>query len=96
MQLSKKYIAATLIVWSTLASLVAQDVSIRGEVFEGTSGQPVSYASVAVYAMADTSLVAGLVTDDAGRFNLNCKGGTEVFVVIQLWVTRTIALLHYF
>ena len=82
MQFLGKYFAIVVLMGvSTL--LVAQDFRILGKVREGATQLPVGYASVAVYSVVDTSLLAGTITDDAGGFELKCKSAAEVFVMIQ-------------
>ena len=82
MQFWRKYFVMGLLLgMSTM--VLAQEFRIVGKVSEGAGRLPVAYASVAVFRTADSSLVAGVVTDDVGGFDLRCKGGLEVFVTIQ-------------
>jgi outer membrane receptor protein involved in Fe transport len=43
---------------------------ITGKVIDSNTGQPVEYASIGLYRMRDSSLVAGVVTDVEGNFSV--------------------------
>lgn len=49
----------------------AQTASISGKVRDAQSGEPMEYASVALYNSADSGLVTGVITDQSGRFVLD-------------------------
>ena len=53
----------------------AQKASVRGVVVDAQSNTPLSYASVRVFKNADSSLIAGNITDDAGKFSIEMPVG---------------------
>src|SRR5690606_35959115 len=42
--------------------------SLKGKVVDGTSGEPVVYASIVVYNVADSAMVDGIVSGADGNF----------------------------
>lgn len=44
--------------------------SITGKVVDARTGQPVEYATVAIYNQTNNSLVTGTITDEQGRFSV--------------------------
>ncbi|MEM6377441.1 MAG: outer membrane beta-barrel family protein [Bacteroidota bacterium] len=54
----------------------AQKTSISGQVLDQESAEAIEYASVALYQLPDSSLIAGVITDLNGKFSLKetCKG----------------------
>ncbi len=57
----------------TCTTLMAQ--SIKGIIADGQTGEPLSYATFSLYNQADSSLVNGTITDDAGLFELKTEAG---------------------
>jgi outer membrane receptor protein involved in Fe transport len=55
--------------------------SIQGKIVEERSGIPMEYTSVALYRMADSSLVDGTVTSPAGIFTLEDVPFGEYYIV---------------
>jgi outer membrane receptor protein involved in Fe transport len=45
--------------------------SIKGRIMDGSANEPIEYASVAIYKVADSTLVAGTVTDPEGDFEIS-------------------------
>jgi outer membrane receptor protein involved in Fe transport len=64
-------------------AVLAQGFRVSGSVEELSSKAAVAYASVALYRVADSSLVGGMVTDDLGGFELFHRETSGVFVVVQ-------------
>ena len=63
-------------------AVLAQGFRVSGSVEELSSKAAVAYASVALYRVADSSLVGGMVTDDLGGFELFQRETSGVFVVV--------------
>ena len=42
--------------------------SIKGKIIESDSLNPISYSSVALYSLPDSTLVKGAISDDKGDF----------------------------
>ncbi len=54
-------------------SLSAQ--SIKGKATDAQTGMPLAYATISLFSQADSQLVDGSITDDAGVFNIATKPG---------------------
>ena len=53
------------------------DILIKGKVVNETDGNPVEYASIALYYLPDSALASGTVTDSEGQFHINnCQAGS--------------------
>jgi ferric enterobactin receptor len=50
-------------------------MEIKGKVVDSETGQPLEYATITLYAMRDSSLVSGGVTNEAGVFVLDARPG---------------------
>ncbi|MEM8894403.1 MAG: TonB-dependent receptor, partial [Bacteroidota bacterium] len=50
-------------------------LEIKGRVLDEGSGQPLAYATISLYAMRDSSLVTGGITDDLGVFTIKSRPG---------------------
>lgn len=48
---------------------------IKGKVIDGTTGQPLDYATITILSKRDSSLVTGGITDDKGLFTIETKMG---------------------
>ena len=60
---------------STYANILAG--GITGKIVDARTGQPVEYATVAIYNQANNSLVTGTITDNDGKFSVDgLKNGT--------------------
>lgn len=59
-------------------SVLGQDYSIKGKVLERGSGNPMEFANVALLNPADSSLVAGAMTELDGTFDFSAKEGTYI------------------
>lgn len=58
-------------VFAFLGVATVMAVTLSGSVTEATTGEALIQASVRVLAQSDSSLVAGVVTNDAGRFTIS-------------------------
>lgn len=56
-----------------LALSAQRSIKITGSLVDQVSRQPIEYATVGVYAAADTSLLTGVATDAAGTFSLSTE-----------------------
>jgi outer membrane receptor protein involved in Fe transport len=67
-----------LVIYVFIASVTAmaqkKDITLNGAIINEADGNPVEYASVALYSLPDSNLVDGTVTDSLGYFVLkNCS-----------------------
>jgi hypothetical protein len=68
-----KYVLVVFCFFSALAFSEEAEAplgEIRGKVVDGSSQQPVSFASIALYSIADSSLVTGVISNDNGEFQI--------------------------
>lgn len=64
-------------------ALAQQEFTLKGIVVDGNTQQPVEYASVALFAELDSSLVSGVVSDADGSFSLNGNAQVAYYVEIR-------------
>jgi outer membrane receptor protein involved in Fe transport len=57
--------------------------SISGQVVDSVSMQPIEYASVAIYKLADASLASGAITNSKGEFSINNLVTGKLFIKIS-------------
>ena len=57
--------------------------SISGQILDATNNEPLEYASVALYNLADSLLVTGGRTNPGGNLKID-----NVHNIIQLWFTK--------
>lgn len=63
------------ILFLCVGSLFAQEsITISGQLFDGETKAPLSFANVAVHNLDDNALVTGAMTDEDGRFNISGVG----------------------
>ncbi|GJM35704.1 MAG: TonB-dependent receptor [Saprospiraceae bacterium] len=58
-----------------LANTALFSQKITGKITDSQSGEPLSYATISLYNQADSTLVDGTITDDAGVFEVTAKPG---------------------
>src|SRR5690554_3029077 len=69
-----------------LFSLLATSISaqtIKGKLVDGTSNQPLEYASVVIYQLPDSSMVAGVIADEGGSFGIKDLSQGEYYLTAQ-------------
>ncbi|MBO7440539.1 MAG: TonB-dependent receptor [Bacteroidales bacterium] len=74
-----KFLSLTLLMLLTFVSTYANILAggITGKIVDARTGQPVEYATVAIYNQANNSLVTGTITDNDGKFSVDgLKNGT--------------------
>lgn len=64
-------------------NLTAQNISIQGKIIDIADGKPIEYATVSVYAAADSLLINGTVTDEDGRFMLRKLPDVPIYLTSQ-------------
>lgn len=64
---------------------------IKGRVMDAKSGAPLSYTTISLHSHADSSLVTGNISDDAGRFEITAPAG-KYYAQIQFvsYASKTI------
>lgn len=76
--------SAILFSWIFLFPVFGQEATISGRVCESTTGEPMQFATVALFNMADTNItVAGTTTDNEGRFNFRDINPGNYFVEVS-------------
>lgn len=58
-----------------------QNYPITGSILDQNSGESIEYATVTLYAAADSSLIDGTVTDDSGSFSFNQVKDIPIYLV---------------
>jgi outer membrane receptor protein involved in Fe transport len=64
-------------------NLLAQKGIVSGRVVDSENGQPLEYASVAVYSTIDSMLVNGTITGNTGNFKIDKLPSSIFFIRIQ-------------
>ncbi|MBO4771138.1 MAG: carboxypeptidase regulatory-like domain-containing protein, partial [Bacteroidales bacterium] len=76
-----KFLSLTILMLFALVNTYANVLAgtITGKIVDARTGQPVEYATVAVYNQANNSLVTGTITDNDGKFSIDgLKNGTYI------------------
>jgi hypothetical protein len=83
--LSLMTILATNVLPILAASTEAADAAgvVLGKVTDDRSGSPIEYANIAIYSMADSSLITGGITDLEGRFEINTLKPGNYYATIK-------------
>ncbi len=68
--LQKDFVLPVIVLFWLCPATLAQNSSIKGFVFEKESGESLAGASVTLYHLGDSSMVAGTVADTAGMFEI--------------------------
>lgn len=55
---------------------IAGKLKLKGKVIDAQSGAPLSYASIRLFKLPDSSFVTGNITNDAGDFSIDAPAGT--------------------
>lgn len=66
----------------TVTVVAQNNYTVKGKVLDFESGQPVPYASVALYSLPDSSLADGMATTNDGLFNIDVPRG-DYFVKVN-------------
>ena len=61
---------------------------IKGKVIDGTTGQPLDYATITILSQKDSSLITGGITDEKGMFTIETKMG-KYFAQIDFLAFQT-------
>lgn len=69
-------------------TLIAQAQSVTGFVRDSLENEPVSYASVRVLNVADSSFVVGAVTNEEGRFRVSPRQGEYIVEISYMGYER--------
>ena len=64
-----KRVLFSLLLWGVISSLSAQTVEVRGRVVDQSTGQPLPFATVAIFK-ADSTVLAGAVADVDGAYQV--------------------------
>ncbi|MCB9041592.1 MAG: TonB-dependent receptor [Lewinellaceae bacterium] len=56
-------------------------IYLKGKVVEAGAQAPLSYATVSLFGQADSTLIGGNITDEAGQFSLEVKPGAYYIVI---------------
>lgn len=64
-------------------SLLYGQHDLQGRIIDTTNGEAIEYASVTLHAAGDSSLINGVVTDEAGQFYFSKLAKGSVFLMAQ-------------
>jgi outer membrane receptor protein involved in Fe transport len=64
-------------------STVLIDGEIEGVVMEAESNVPLEYATIAVYSLADSSLITGSITDPKGKFTISAINPGKYYIEVR-------------
>ncbi|MCC5927934.1 MAG: TonB-dependent receptor [Cyclobacteriaceae bacterium] len=70
-------------------AIAQQDITLKGMVLDGKTQKPVEYASVALFTESDSSLVAGVVSEEDGTFQLNGNAQNTYYLEIRFMGFQT-------
>lgn len=91
----KKTLLAIIFLLSCLSLCIAEELKISGTVTED-NGTAVPYASCVAYTAADSTFVAGTVTDLKGNFELTCANDSVVLTISYIgFDTKRIDISKY-
>ncbi|MFI3316270.1 MAG: outer membrane beta-barrel protein [Rikenellaceae bacterium] len=76
----KKMLFIFSFVWLTAANVNAQ--TIKGRVVDSSS-EPIGYANVILYQLPDTTYLAGVITNDQGRFEVQAQSSEDAIMEIS-------------
>ena len=77
----KILLTGLLLIFGTL--IYAQDGSVSGSVADSKSGNPLEFASVVLYSSVDSSLVAGVITNEDGVFSIPKVKKGSYYLLVQ-------------
>lgn len=78
----KTFLASLLLIFSFQALAQTQSGQLSGTV-KDQKQNPLPYSNVVIYNLADSSMVTGTVTDEAGKFSLKLKLEQQFYVKIS-------------
>ena len=56
-------------------------ITVRGRVFDKTTGQPMEYATVRACTLPDSTFIAGCITEPSGQFSMQLEKGRYVLEI---------------
>jgi len=68
---------------AAFAQSASKSVTVSGFARDSTTGEALPFVSVVLKRVADSSLIAGTVTDTTGRYSMNVAGGAEYLLEIS-------------
>lgn len=82
--MKKLTIFLTLLLIVIASRLVGQDVAVvRGRVLDEKNMQPLAFANVSLHLQKDSSLLAGVITNDLGEFDIPVKKSDSYFIKVS-------------
>ena len=63
------------------AQLSFASITVKGRVFDNSTGHPMEYATVRACTLPDTTFVSGCITEPTGAFELQLEKGRYVLEV---------------
>ncbi len=63
--------------------IIAQDFIVKGKIIDANDGEVIEYATVSAYSAADSTLLNGTITNEAGQFELTDLPNQDVYLVGQ-------------
>ncbi len=86
--------ALVLIVFLLCVRLASAAVTVKGRVFDKSTGQPMEYATVTVAALPDSAFVTGTVTQPDGTFELSLDAGRFGLTIQYMGYKNTLKKIH--
>ena len=72
MNLKKHLTAFSLFLWGISAlAQTPKGLSVSGKLLDESNREPIGYASAVLYALPDTTMITGVITDDKGGFSFD-------------------------
>ncbi|MEM9548376.1 MAG: TonB-dependent receptor [Bacteroidota bacterium] len=68
------------------------DKKIKGKVVDGSSGQPMEFATVSIYSVQDSTLISGGITEIDGNFEFKVKVKGALYAVVEFIGYETITV----
>ena len=63
------------------AQISYASITVKGRVFDNSTGHPMEYATVRACTLPDTTFVSGCITEPTGAFSLELEKGRYVLEV---------------
>lgn len=79
-----------LLAFLCVAQMSFAAVTVKGRIFDKSTGQPMEYATVTVASLPDSAFVTGTITQPDGTFELSLDAGRYVFTLQYMGYRNTV------
>ena len=76
-------------------NIFAENYSISGVVQEDKTQHPIAYATVAIYNEIDSTLIAGIITNEEGRFKIDITKTGNYYIKINVLFEKLAKWMPY-